>query len=212
MVAWLVGTVISMGLGIVPIGKLHTRMLYSDICKAPVLDENIKLSDEALEELLFWKHCFGQFNGQPIWPVPPDVTVVTYSDASATEWGGFSVNVKGILPSWLAKKINCKGVHFCDSYLFRKVVNTSSCFRSRDQKLSYSRALELLRKVLQLIHLDEKYGLHSMRSGGASLAAALGIPDRLIMRQGSWRSVCFKTRYIRESKASLLEVSRVFNL
>ena len=69
-------------------------------------------------------------------------------------------------------------------------MNTSSGFRIRDQKLSYCRTLELLTKVLQVVHLDDKkYGLRSMRSGGASLAAALGVPDRLIMRQGSWRSV-----------------------
>ena len=67
--------------------------------------------------------------------------------------------------------------------------------------------------MLQVIHLDDiKYGLHSMRSGGASLVAALGVPDRLIMRQGSWRSVSSKNRYIRESKASLLEVSKAFDL
>ena len=64
MVARLVGTAISMGLGIGLTGKLHTRMLYSDICKALFLDEKIKLSDGALEELLSWKHCFGQFNDQ----------------------------------------------------------------------------------------------------------------------------------------------------
>ena len=51
-----------------------------------------------------------------------------------------------------------------------------------------------------------------MRSGGASLAAGLGVPDRPIMQQGGWRSVSSKNRYIEESKASLLEVSRVFNL
>ena len=92
MVARLVGTVNSTDLGIGPIGKLHTRMLHSDIRKAPFLDEKIKLSNEALEELLF-----GKFNGQPIWPVPPDVAVITYSDASATGWGGFSENVKDIM-------------------------------------------------------------------------------------------------------------------
>ena len=97
MATRLVGTVNSMGLGIGPIGKLHTGMLYSDICRAPFLDEKVKLSNEALEELLFWKPCCGQFNGQPIWLVPPDVAVITYSDASATGWGGFSVNVKGIM-------------------------------------------------------------------------------------------------------------------
>ena len=118
-----------------------------------------------------------------------------------------------ILPCGLLKKFFCKGVHFSDSYLFRKVVNTGSGFRFRDQKLSYSHALELLRNVLQAIHLDDKkYGLHSLRSGDASLAEALGVPDRLIMRQGSWRSVSSKNRYIRESKAPSLEVSRAFNL
>ena len=59
-------------------------MLYSDICKASFWDEKIKLSNQALEELLFWKHCFGQCNGQPIWPVSPDVAVIAYSDSSVT--------------------------------------------------------------------------------------------------------------------------------
>ena len=53
MVARLFGTVMSMALGIGPIEKLHTRMLYSDICKAPFLDEKIKLCNKTIEELLF---------------------------------------------------------------------------------------------------------------------------------------------------------------
>ena len=57
-----------------------------------------------------------------------------------------------------------------------------------------------------------EYGLHSMRAGGASLAAALGIPDRLIMRQGGWRSEKSKNNYIRETKDALLQVSRSFAL
>ena len=51
-----------------------------------------------------------------------------------------------------------------------------------------------------------------MRSGGASLAAALGVPDRLIMRQGDWKSVSSKNRYIEESLPSLLSVSRMLKL
>ena len=51
-----------------------------------------------------------------------------------------------------------------------------------------------------------------MRSGGASLAAALGIPDRLIVRQGGWRSEKSKHNYIRETKNALLQVSRSFAL
>ena len=51
-----------------------------------------------------------------------------------------------------------------------------------------------------------------MRAGGASLAAALGIPDRLIMRQGGWRSEKSKNNYTRETKDALLHVSRSFAL
>ena len=39
----------------------------------------------------------GQFNGQPIWPVSPNLAVVTYSDASVTGRGGFSVNINGTI-------------------------------------------------------------------------------------------------------------------
>ena len=97
-------------------------------------------------------------------------------------WVFVSASNSKYCPVGLLKKFICKSVHFSDSYLFRKVVNTRSGFRFRDQKLSYSSALELLRNVLQTTHLDDKrYGLHSMKSGGASLVAALGVPDRLII-------------------------------
>ena len=54
-------------------------------CKASFWDEKIKLSNEALKDIQFWKQCFGQFNGWPIWPVSPNAAVITYSDASTTE-------------------------------------------------------------------------------------------------------------------------------
>ena len=81
------------------------------------------------------------------------------------------------------------------------------------RRLSYSRVLELMRGQLQAIGLDpKKYGLHSMHSGGACLAAALGVLDRLIMRHGGWRSELSKNRYINESLGSLLEISRTLKL
>ena len=103
--------------------------------------------------------------------------------------------------------------HSQNSFLFRKIAHTNKGAFLRSQKLSYSRALELVRLLLKDIGLDaQKYGLHSMRSGGASLAAALGVPDRLIMRQGGWKSVSSKNGYIKESLPSLLSVSRMFKL
>ena len=52
--------------------------------------------------------------------------------------------------------------------------------------MSYSRARELMCEALCRIGVDaEQYGLHSLRSGGASGAAAAGVPDRLVQRQGA---------------------------
>ena len=59
--------------------------------------------------------------------------------------------------------------------LFRRIAHTKNGFSLRKQRLSCTRALEMVRKVLKSIGLKpEVYGLHSMRSEGASLAAALG--------------------------------------
>ena len=68
-------------------------------------------------------------------------------------------------------------------------------------------------KLMKSISLKpELYGLNSMRSGGASLAAALGFPDRFNMRHGGWRSESSKNRYIKETNAALLDVSKSFKL
>ena len=97
--------------------------------------------------------------------------------------------------------------------LFHGVAFTNSGYKLRVCRLSYSRVLELMRGELQAIDPDpKKYGLHSMCSGGASLAAALGVLDCLIMRHGGWRSELSKNRYINEYLDSLLEISRTLKL
>ena len=116
-------------------------------------------------------------------------------------------------PVHLLKRFIQVGEHSPDSFLFRKISHTKATFKLRKQKLSYSRALELFKKQLKRIHLNPSlYGLHSLRSGGASLAASIGITDRLIMRHGRWRSEGSKNRYINESIDSLLRISRVSGL
>ena len=99
--------------------------------------------------------------------------------------------------------------HKGNDYLFRRVSYTKSGYTLRHHKLSYTRALELVRVQLKSIGLEpEEYGLHSMQSGGASLAAALGIPDRLIMRQGGWKSEESKNNYVKETRNTVLRISR----
>ena len=74
----------------------------------------------------------------------------------------------------LLKRFIAYGKHSQNSFLFRKIAHTNKGVSLRNQKLSYSRAPELVRLPLKCMGLDaQKYGLHSMRSGGASLAAAL---------------------------------------
>jgi hypothetical protein len=75
--------------------------------------------------------------------------------------------------------------------------------------MTYSRASELFKKELVKEGLDAKdYGLHCLRSGGATTAAALGIPDRLLQRQGGWRTAKTKNNYIDESKNNLLRITK----
>ena len=113
----------------------------------------------------------------------------------------------------LLKRFIQASKHSLDSFLFRKISHTKAGFKLRKQKLSYSRALELFIKQLEKIHLDlSLYGLHSLCSGGASLTASIGIPDRLIMRHGGWQSEGSKNRYINESIDSLLRISKASRL
>ena len=48
-----------------------------------------------------------------------------------------------------------------------------------------------------------KFGLHSLRSGGATDAAYSDIPDRLFKRHGRWRSESAKHGYDKDSLAFL---------
>ena len=59
-----------------------------------------------------------------------------------------------------------------------------------------------------------RFGLHSLRAGGASAAADSGIPDRLLKRHGRWLSDRAKDGYIKDNIMSLLSVTQswVFDL
>ena len=98
--------------------------------------------------------------------------------------------------------------------LFRGVVVTKSGQRLRSQgSLSYTRLRELfLNKLAELGFDPKQFGLHSLRSGGATAAANAGIPDRLFKRHGRWRSESAKDGYVKDSVGALLSVSQSLNL
>ena len=99
-------------------------------------------------------------------------------------------------------------------HLFWGIVVTKNgeCLRSQGS-LSYTRLRELFLSKLSQLGFDPKqFGLHSLRSGGASAAANAGVPDRLFKRHGCWRSESAKDGYIKDSVSALMSVSESLNL
>ena len=95
-IAKLIGSIIPMSLGVGPVCRLRTRMLYREVQKSVSWDKKFSVLMEAKEEVAFWYHCFHKYNGQPIWLSSPKISVLTYSDASSLAWGGYSVNFCGL--------------------------------------------------------------------------------------------------------------------
>ena len=85
--------------------------------------------------------------------------------------------------------------------------------RSINTPLSYTRAREIVLAALGQIGLKKSdFGLHSLRSGGATAAAQAGIPDRMFKRHGRWKSEKVKDGYVKDNLAELLSVSRALGL
>ena len=101
-----------------------------------------------------------------------------------------------------------------NKFLFRGLCVTKTGARLRSSgSLSYIRARELVLEMLTAIGLDKKhFGLHSLRSGGASAAANSGIADRFFKRHGRWRSENAKDGYVKDSLDERLKVSRGLGL
>ena len=109
-------------------------------------------------------------------------------------------------------------LHFCNintdsnEFIFRPIhtnVNGLQSLRKSEKPIAYSTARDNVLQVIAAIGLNPKdFGLHSLRSGGASAAANLGVKDRLIMKHGRWKTEGVKNRYISEDLDNLLLVSR----
>ena len=73
--------------------------------------------------------------------------------------------------------------------------------------LTASRAGEILKGKLKAIGLDpSKFSSHSFRSGGATSAANLNVPDRLFKVHGRWKSDSAKDGYVHDKVDSRLYV------
>ena len=54
----------------------------------------------------------------------------------------------------------------------------------------------------------KEFGLHGLRSGGATAAANAGVPDRLFKRHGRWLSENAKDSYVKDKLEDRLGVTR----
>lgn len=114
----------------------------------------------------------------------------------------------------LEEYISLLGVEVNSSdYLFRSLTfcKYANVYKVRrdNRPLSYTRASEIVLHAFGEIGLDKsKFGIHSLRSGGATAAAAAGINDRLFKKHGRWRSEKAKDGYVRESIQEKLFVTQ----
>lgn len=103
-----------------------------------------------------------------------------------------------------------------NDFIFRSVTffKSSNCYKLRGTSpLSYTRARELILDMFEHIGLDKsKFGLHSLRSGGASAAANAGVSDRLFKRHGRWKSEKAKDSYVKDDIDKRLLVSKCLGL
>ena len=101
-----------------------------------------------------------------------------------------------------------------DKHLFGGLIKTKAGYRLRDSgNISYTRVREIVLEMLEAIGLDKKkFGLHSLRSGGASAAANAGVPDRCFKRHGRLKSENAKDGYIKDTLKERLSVSKSIGL
>ena len=72
-----------------------------------------------------------------------------------------------------------------EQFLFRPIVNAKTPRLRDNGKLSYSRLSELLKeKLTNLGFRAVEFSPHSLRAGGATKAAEMGVPDQIFKRHG----------------------------
>ena len=95
--------------------------------------------------------------------------------------------------------------------LFRPIMATKQGAQLKASgKMSYTRTRELVLSGLSSIGLDKsQYGVHSLRTGGATAAASAGIPDRTFKWHGRWKSEGAKDGYVKDGYVKDTEVYRL---
>ena len=100
------------------------------------------------------------------------------------------------------------------NFLLKQLYEIGPCSykRTQNKPLSYTctRYRELFVDALKSIGaVDVKsFGLHSLRSGGATRLSQNNISEDLILQHGRWKTVNAKNRYVKRDISKRLEVSK----
>ena len=89
-----------------------------------------------------------------------------------------------------------------DEFISRTLIKCNDHFelRKENRPLSYTHMRELFIDAFRsFLSHSKKYGLRSVRSGGATTVANLGISDRLFTKHGRWRSETANDGYVKDS-------------
>ena len=99
--------------------------------------------------------------------------------------------------------------------IFKPISRGKSCCKlfALDKPISYSTIRRAFHRDLLSLGVEpSKFGLHSLRSGGTSMAANNGVNDRIFQRHGCWKSVQAKDTYVDDDLEQRLQVLRFLGL
>ena len=101
--------------------------------------------------------------------------------------------------------------------LFRPLTKNKSGYSLRNGKLFYTRCREIFRTTLKDLGYDPKeYGLHSLRSGGATAViinnASTAVSESLFKLRGLWKTDEEKDMYVLETECYRLSVIKYLGI
>ena len=111
---------------------------------------------------------------------------------------------------WLQKYLYHSKLQKPEDFLFCRLFKCKIGHSAHGHlKISYTTARESFKLHLSNIVANTKdYGLHSLRSGGATEAANNGVTDRMISKHGRWSSNTSRNTYIKDCHKKRFNVSK----
>ena len=103
---------------------------------------------------------------------------------------------------------------FSDHFLFKPIFrsNNKCSLIYKNKPLSYTRARECIVARLKEVVSNSNLGLHSLRAGGATVAANSDVNERCWKRHGRWKSDTAKDGYVADSLQHRLAVTKSLGL